>query len=133
MRIVHDSTVRLHRGWQTIIRVENEQEVETALVIRHDATVSRIISSSMENVEAAVARETILDRREFINGEIANIIEEGLINWISRNKSTDYKRLRWSNNVMIGFTSEEEAQKYDEENSRTPDENYKRKKRIMLG
>ena len=63
MNIIHDSTIKTAKGWQTIIRVEGDDH-EIGLVIRHDAPTSKVLAHDMEVIESAIARETIIDRRE---------------------------------------------------------------------
>lgn len=133
MRIVHDSTVKISRGWQTIITILNDDGSNEALVISHSAKTSKIKVSDIDLIEAAMDREKIIDRREVISKEISSEIEDSLINWLSVNKGIELRFLRWTNNVMLGFSNASEAEAHDAENENNAEESSVRKKRIMLG
>jgi len=132
MKIVHDSTIKMARGWQSVIRVENEDDTTEGLVIRHDARTARVMSSTMEKIEAALDRETIIDRCEFITQKISDTIEESLMDWLAKHKNVEYRFIRWKENTMVGFQSRDEAISFDRENE-APREHIERKRRIMLG
>lgn len=133
MRIVHDSTIRIAKGWQTILRIENSDGTIEGLVIRHDARTGKAISSDMAAIETALERETILERREIVTPELSREFEESLIEWLSLNKAVEYRHVRWVNDVMIGFSTKEEVRSYDAENDADTVTGAPRKRRIMLG
>lgn len=132
MIIVHDSTVKMTRGWQSVIRVENDNDSIEGLVIRHDARTAKVMNSSMEEIEAALDRENIIDRCEFITQKISSTIEESLIDWLAKNKNIEYRFIRWKENTMVGFQTRDDASNFDRENE-APKEHVERKRRIMLG
>tara|TARA_B100000929_G_scaffold256714_1_gene219077 strand:- start:305 stop:706 length:402 start_codon:yes stop_codon:yes gene_type:complete len=133
MRIVHDSSIRIAKGWQTILRVENSDGSIEGVVIRHGAKTSKVISSEMEAIENALSRETILDRREIVTPELSQEFEEALIEWLSLTGKAEYRHIRWINDVMLGFATKEEVKTYDLENENDIVTGAPRKKRIMLG
>lgn len=134
MRIVHERTMKLARGWQTLLRVENSDGSIEGLVVRHDARTGKAISNSMEVIEAALGRETVIDSKETIDKATADTIENTLLEWLSSAKSCQFRYLQWAGDVMIGFTTKSDRDEYVE----TRPEGYEaphvpRKKRIMLG
>lgn len=131
MNIVHDSTIRIAKGWQTILRVQQDDR-EIGLVIRHDAPTSKVIAHDMEVIEAAIARETIIDRRELIDAETSVKIEEPLIEWISNEIGEQHRHVRWRDEQMYAFNERQEADAF-ENDTRQGERPRVKKKRIMLG
>ena len=132
MRISHDSTIRIPKGWQTILRLEEEGQT-LCLLIKHDAITNKVIANDYDVIETALARETILDRREMINQDIADKIEESLVNWLAKERQTVYRYLRWTNEQMLGFSTERDALDYDEKHASSLIAQAPRKKTITLG
>jgi hypothetical protein len=132
MNIHHDSTIRIAKGWQTVLRVDIDGE-ETGVVIRHDAPTSRVISHPMDVIHDAIERETIIDRREIIDEETARKIEDSLLEWISNTHGTQYRYLRWHEETMLGFASKADAEAFDATRREKAEQAPVKKKRIMLG
>lgn len=133
MRIVHDSTIRISKGWQTILRVQRPDEEEIGIVIRHDAPTSRVMAASMDAITAAVERETIIDRKELMCDETSHAIEEVLVEWISNQYGEQYRYARWRNELMHGFMDLEAATSFDTQTKQGQAPRAPSKKRIMLG
>ena len=132
MNIVHDSTIKTAKGWQTIVRVEHDNR-EIGLVIRHDAPTSRVLAHDMEVIEAAIARETIIDRRELMSTDTSAKIEESLIEWISNEIGEQHRHIRWRDEKMYGFDNEPQARAFEEDSLAGAAARPPKKKRIMLG
>ncbi|WP_298843211.1 hypothetical protein [uncultured Salinicola sp.] len=132
MNIIHDSTIKTAKGWQTIIRVEGDDH-EIGLVIRHDAPTSKVLAHDMEVIESAIARETIIDRREVMDTETASKIEESLIEWISNELGEQHRHIRWRDEQMFGFDTRTQAEEFAQASLQGEVPRAPRKKRIMLG
>lgn len=132
MNIVHDSTIKIAKGWQTILRVDYDDR-EIGLVIRHDAPTAKVIAHDMEVIETAISRETIIDRRELMDSETSMKIEEALIEWISNEIGEQYRHVRWRDEYMHGFDTKAQADAFEADSQCGQAPRAPKKKRIMLG
>ena len=133
MKVTHNFTSQTRQGWITVVSVTKDEE-KYALVISHDNKVRPVVKSTLDEITAAMSKQTILDQREIIDQTAAQKIEEPLVNWLSANEGTMFHIIRWRDEQMHGFESQVAADEFEKSKPPSaPREARARKKTFMIG
>lgn len=135
MQIKHRMTFVINKGRISVFEMETKENEKTFFTVMPSKITKCVTENSIEKIEAAINRERIIERYDFLTKDIISEIEEPIVNWLCQEKSEDIITIRWEDDQMKRFKTRGEASAYDvERENQFKDEKTKnQKQRIMMG
>lgn len=128
-------TFVINKGRISVFEMETKENGKTFFTVMPSKITKCVTENSIEKIEAAINRERIIERYDFLTKDIIAEIEEPIVNWLCQEKSEDIITIRWEDDQMKRFKTRGEAAAYDAEREKQfkEEKSKNQKQRIMMG